>query len=612
MKKFLLSLFCSLIAFASIQAEGAWTLVTDASSLAVDDQIVIVASGYNYALSTTQKSNNRDRAEVIKKGDNVTFGNDVQIITLKNGITNGTFAFYTGDAGYLYAASSGYNYLKTKATLDANGSWKVEITAEGVATIKAQGANTRNWLQYYQTSTNALFACYASGQKDVSIYKYTVNDSGETPVKPSAPTLTASCNFDNSMTVEITNIEEGAKVYYTIDNSDPAENGTEYSTPFDITETTTVKAIAVNEAGCSDVVSAKYTKNVTEEPETPTEQEVTDILNRDFTGVTGSHYKEWTGKTAPSTSVYAGNTAGGNDAIQLRSSEHSGIITTKSGGKAKKIVIEWNENTDAGRILWIFGKNTPYTTTDELYKTATRGDKLAELPYGTTEFTLTSDYKYIGLRSNSGAMYLNSIKIIWEEDESTSQPYTLNVTAAGWATLYLGYNAIIPTGVEAYAISEVQNDWAKLSPVEGIIPANEGVIIKANAGAYDFIQTTETASIEANLLKGTLTDKDIQGEAYVLGIVDGEVGLYKALMNGTAWKNNANKAYLPASALPATANSAAFYGIIWGDDDEENTTAIENVETATVNVIYDLSGRRVETITAPGIYVVNGRKMLVK
>ena len=45
-----------------------------------------------------------------------------------------------------------------------------------------------------------------------------------------------------------------------------------------------------------------------------------------------------------------------------------------------------------------------------------------------------------------------------------------------------------------------------------------------------------------------------------------------------------------------------------------NTTAIEEVkgENGEVKTIYDLTGRKVEAITAPGIYIVNGKKTLVK
>ena len=145
-----------------------WTLVTDASELQVGDQIVIVANGSAVALSTNQKTSNRGQATVTKTNNTIVLGADVQTVTLEAGKVADTFAFYTGD-GYLYAASSSSNHLKTQTTLDDNGSWSISINASGIATIKAQGSNTRNWLRY--NSSSSLFACYASGQADISIYK---------------------------------------------------------------------------------------------------------------------------------------------------------------------------------------------------------------------------------------------------------------------------------------------------------------------------------------------------------------------------------------------------------------------------------------------------------
>lgn len=149
--------------------EPAWTLVTDASTLTAGDQVVIVAKESNYALSTTQNGNNRGQASVVKSGNNITFGSDVQVLTLQAGKTSGTFAFYTG-VGYLYAASSSSNYLRTETTLSANSSWNISITSAGVATVKATGTNTRNWMRY--NSSNKIFACYNSGQADILIYRY--------------------------------------------------------------------------------------------------------------------------------------------------------------------------------------------------------------------------------------------------------------------------------------------------------------------------------------------------------------------------------------------------------------------------------------------------------
>ena len=148
-----------------------WQLVTNVNDLSVGDQIVIVAKNSNVALSTTQNGNNRGQESVTKNTSNntVTFGSGVQKLTLKDGTVSETFGLYTG-SGYLYAASSSSNYLRTQTTNNANGSWKITITSAGVATIKAQGTNTKNWLR--QNSNNSIFSCYGSGQNDVSIYKY--------------------------------------------------------------------------------------------------------------------------------------------------------------------------------------------------------------------------------------------------------------------------------------------------------------------------------------------------------------------------------------------------------------------------------------------------------
>ena len=159
---------------------GIWELVTDASTLSVDDQIVIVAKDEDYALSTTQNSNNRGQAEVEKNTSNntIAFGDDVQVLTLHAGKDEGTFALYaanyisegTKKNGYLYAASTTANHLKTRNSLDennVNNYWTISVT-EGVATIKAK-STSRNWLMY--NSNSDIFSCYDSGQSDVQIYK---------------------------------------------------------------------------------------------------------------------------------------------------------------------------------------------------------------------------------------------------------------------------------------------------------------------------------------------------------------------------------------------------------------------------------------------------------
>ena len=213
-----------------------------------------------------------------------------------------------------------------------------------------------------------------------------------------------------------------------------------------------------------------------------------------------------------------------------------------------------------------------------------------------------------------------TIHYVYEVAEVAS--FKANISSAGYATFYAPVEVAIPENVKAYYITEGSFNGEKvtLTQIENVIPANTAVILEGAEGEYTFnVSETNAAAVSSNLLKGTVINTNIIGDAYVLGVVEGETGLYKALMSTVAlssasgsvkvFLNNANKAYLPASAVPATANNAASFSFRFG----EGTTGIENVEVENeVKAIYDLTGRRVEAITAPGIYIVGGKKVLVK
>lgn len=159
--------------------------------------------------------------------------------------------------------------------------------------------------------------------------------------------------------------------------------------------------------------------------------QVIDVLNRATTGVTATSYTTWSGKTDNSDAVYAGQSAGGNSSIQLRSdNNNSGVITTASGGKLKKVVVIWNSNTSSGRTLNVYGSNTAYSAASDLY-----GDKagtlLGTIVKGTsTELEVDGNYDFVGLRSDDGAMYLTSISITWENGtHDTYSGYCTTVVA---------------------------------------------------------------------------------------------------------------------------------------------------------------------------------------
>ena len=243
---------------------------------------------------------------------------------------------------------------------------------------------------------------------------------------------------------------------------------------------------------------------------------------------------------------------------------------------------------------------------------------LSEIP---TEFVINSDkdFKiadkslYISINStNDTDVYLG----LWGNTHngtnvtsSTLPQYDVEITDVKYATLYAPVAVTVPDGVTAHTVT-INGDWATLSEPLATIPAYTGVVLYSEtAQTYTFNVTTTDVTVENNDLEGTVAATYVNDNAYVLGVKDGAVGFYIATTEGQAagtFLNNHHKAYLPKPE----GSSAASYSFRFG----EGTTGIdeitENREQSTV--IYDLTGRRVEEITEPGIYIVGGKKVLVK
>ena len=159
---------------------------------------------------------------------------------------------------------------------------------------------------------------------------------------------------------------------------------------------------------------------------------VKDILTVSDTGATSTSYVNWTAQSGDghtgiqSEAVYSGQTAETESAVQMRSKNHnSGIVSVESGGYARKIKITW-AYFNADRYVAVYGSNTPYSSPEDLYNAETAGTELVRLSYyesrfdtvsglDISEFTVEDDYRYIGLRSTYGALYLTQIEINWEE-----------------------------------------------------------------------------------------------------------------------------------------------------------------------------------------------------
>ncbi len=151
-----------------------YQLVTSADQLIAGRTYLIVNIPNRKALGTTQNNNNRSAVAVTIEDDFIsTINNSVCELTL--GGAQGEWTFFDADwsnnGGYLYAASSSSNQLKTQATNNANGKWNITLGTNGIATIQAQGSNTHNLLKYNNQSN--IFSCYATGQLDVCLFRRT-------------------------------------------------------------------------------------------------------------------------------------------------------------------------------------------------------------------------------------------------------------------------------------------------------------------------------------------------------------------------------------------------------------------------------------------------------
>lgn len=220
-----------------------WELLTDVSNLKAGSRIIIVGINKEiyYALNTNQKSNNRGASEIkVTTNDDGSISftisesadANVQIINIVSGTKDGTFAFNV-DSGYLYAANSSSNQLKTEEILSDNSSWSISVTSNGVASIIAQGTNTRNVLRFNYNNGTPLINCYSSTsdyaiKADYNVYIYIENvtytyteicENSENHVCSKDNVLDATCTADGVCSICGRTVED-SKLGHTYDEDD--------------------------------------------------------------------------------------------------------------------------------------------------------------------------------------------------------------------------------------------------------------------------------------------------------------------------------------------------------------------------------------------------------
>lgn len=192
---------------------------------------------------------------------------------------------------------------------------------------------------------------------------------------------------------------------------------------------------------------------------------------------------------------------------------------------------------------------------------------------------------------------------------SNTSKLTLNVSATNkYSTCILPFDAAIPSGVKAYSCSSTNGEYLLLEKQESF-KAYTPYILYAENG----YNSTLTGEVDASKYSATVTDGYLTGTVVTQEIGGGN-GYYVMQNQGEGvmfYKVGDVPFSIPAGrcwlTLPAELQGSAKFRM-------DGTTGIEELkgENGEVNTIYDLTGRRIEQINTPGIYIVDGVKRVVK
>ncbi len=408
--------------------------------------------------------------------------------------------------------------------------------------------HNRNPFIDYPGLEQYIWGSYTNVAFDPDNYQNPYNSTPPTPtpsitLSPTTASVVVGLTVTLTATIENAN---GATVNWTSSNSDVATVSGGVVTGV-AAGTTTITA-TINVSGTP--YSASCLISVTESGSGGNTS--TDELTATILGLS-SNYASVSGKTAISGTEYAAQamTDGSSTYIQMRSNNNnSGIVSTSSVGNIGKVTVNWNGATSNGRTLNIYGKNTAYSSPSDLYNNSSQGTLLGTIVCGTsTELIVSGDYDFIGIRSNSGALYVNSIAIVWNIS-GTTPPEPVDPTigfANSSVSLTVGDTYTqTPTYSGDGSISYTSSNTA----VATVNPTS-GEITAVGVGATT-ITATSTQTAAYNSATATYMVTVNAPAVPSISVMPSEVSIEKGCsVDLSATKENANAATITWSCTPS-------------------------------------------------------------
>lgn len=475
-----------------------------------------------------------------------------------------------------------------------------------------------------------------------------------------APTISGDEVFMESTNVTITSAVDvdGVAIYYTLDGTDPTTASQPYNAPFLLTETTTVKAIAVYKSITSDVASLRFEKFDANAPRT-----IADLasIKADLASVTVSFAKAQVVYAENNNYILRENIDGKNYALDVlntqlpfklgatvsgtvklkvafkaNSAENNGVLSTADITETSDADLNISQSTSVmpiplevpflevrnhpGDLLVVKdGKWDPSINGIYEYEPSTTG-----WGYGPEHDVYVSNYS-----EYTFGQYQVIDVMLWYNDvytEKTSprakiigakDTYEYVMTAAGWGTIIIPFDCEKPEGLTIYECTSVSDAKLVVEEVNNF-KANTPYLLKgANGEQTNYILEGYAAKHGEQYEKGVMVGVYVKQEpplnSYILQNQEAGLAFYCHLDQGNGAWVGPNRCYIKPQ--DGGLKSIQF------PDDETNGVRTANVADSTLVDVYTTTGVKVKhqvemgmalNDLPAGLYIINNKKIVKK
>lgn len=544
--------------------------------------------------------------------------------------------------------------------------------------VKLEGLTVTYWKGYYSYDENSETYVYFSNFAEMSLqkdkeYDLTVwyNDrkqnefSGKyfplttiveaTPAIThlDTPTISGDALFVESTNVTITSPVDvdGVDIYYTLDGKVPTTASQPYNAPIPLTETTTVKAIAVYKSITSDVATMTFEKFDANAPRTIAELA---SIKADLASVTVRFANAQVVYGDENNYILRENIDGKDYALDVLNTQLSLQVGAKVSGTVKlKVAFKANpaenngvlstedvaETSDADLNISQSTSVMPIPLEVSVVEVKDHpGDLLVVkdgkwFVHGGMIYRYVSGVEYdVCLSNHSGYSFGDkAVEIdvmLWYNDVHTDnksprakiigvkETAEYKVTAVGWATFIVPFDYDKPDGLTIYECTSVNEDGKLVVEESDYLKANTPYLLKG-AEANQILEgyAAKHADTYSNdVMTGVYSDQVAPVNSYILLNHPDEAGLaFYFVPNGITAYVDANRCYVNPRA-------GGFKSILFPDDDTNgvvnanalDSTLVDVYTTAGVKVKHQVEmGKALNDLPA-GLYIINNKKIVKK